>query len=918
MPNHLVVPFKKTYTAPIRSSVRDYILHHTEDHPDAYRSDIAQWESLRVACMNTTTAHHSSDVDAFLKYHAQLVFVLAKLPSDINLEISYAHPFSTSSSIPVTLRSLAFERASVLFNLAALYSQLAAAEDRSSQDGLRRATTYYQSAAGTLSYLSSSALPKLRFPANAEEIPTDLTEPFVRCLENLMLAQAQECAWQRAVADHYKNALIAKLATGVAFLYASSLEAIRSAPSTISSSLPSTCMTHVETKERHFRAAAQYRKSIDELEANRYGDELRRLMDAEVEAKKGYSLVKRSSVAPAVIQDIKSLLDVLQKNLGRAQRDNDLIYHCDIPASTAIDPIPEVIMVKSNVPPGLLDPKSLIGTDGILFGDMLGWGAREAVNIYNDNKRTLVKERVVETAQVLDDEAERLLRSLNLPASLEALERPIGLPPSLLKKAEEVRLEQGPERIEAYLDDVQHLARRAMSILDEARKRSSFLTPSPNHFEQAMDILDNEASEDEAARKQVSMSRPLSHEANRELVAKEQRYRSILLEAAQSDLTVREKWEESEAAIVNLTLDEEELEALVPSTTVSIDGKISRANNQTQIHARALRGLLESLDDIRKDRSQVVARAQRRVEVDDIKPSIISVASNVDRWEELTPAMFVDLSDKELAKYDRFIQELAEGKKNQEGILEAIKSKNEQFLLSRKEDPAVKDREVVLHRLDMAHAKYLEITRNLDEGRKFYNEMASILSRFKEACKLWSNQRSQEAQSFYQSFKSLSIQEGPRLPSQRSPDEPAETSTAEQPSPQRHKANIPPLSSAEWEPQDFPPVQRPIHTPSWPKQKANLPSLSSPEWEAQEPPQTPGGPAASPSRPKKKANLLSLSSPEWKTEGLVSPPSPEPERQKPSMTLPSLSSAEWETQELPPPPPPTERRGAKTPRKQRR
>lgn len=660
-------------------------------------------------------------------------------------------------------------------------------------------------------------------------------------------------------------------------------------------------MTHVETKERHFRAAAQYRKSIDELEANRYGDELRRLMDAEVEAKKGYSLVKRSSVAPAVIQDIKSLLDVLQKNLGRAQRDNDLIYHCDIPASTAIDPIPEVIMVKSNVPPGLLDPKSLIGTDGILFGDMLGWGAREAVNIYNDNKRTLVKERVVETAQVLDDEAERLLRSLNLPASLEALERPIGLPPSLLKKAEEVRLEQGPERIEAYLDDVQRLARRAMSILDEA-----------------MDILDNEASEDEAARKQVSMSRPLSHEANRELVAKEQRYRSILLEAAQSDLTVREKWEESEAAIVNLTLDEEELEALVPSTTVSIDGKISRANNQTQIHARALRGLLESLDDIRKDRSQVVARAQRRVEVDDIKPSIISVASNVDRWEELTPAMFVDLSDKELAKYDRFIQELAEGKKNQEGILEAIKSKNEQFLLSRKEDPAVKDREAVLHRLDMAHAKYLEITRNLDEGRKFYNEMASILSRFKEACKLWSNQRSQEAQSFYQSFKSLSIQEGPRFPSQKSPDEPAETSTAEQPSPQRHKANIPPLSSAEWEPQDFPPVQRPIHTPSRPRQKANLPSLSSPEWEAQEPPQTPGGPAASPNRPKKKANLPSLSSPEWKTEGLVSPPSPEPERQKPSMTLPSLSSAEWETQELPPPPPPTERRGAKTPRKQRR
>lgn len=62
-----------------------------------------------------------------------------------------------------------------------------------------------------------------------------------------------------------------------------------------------------------------------------------------------------------------------------------------------------------------------------------------------------------------------VLRALNLPASLEALERPIGLPPSLLQKAEEVRLEQGPEKIEAYFDDVQRLARRAMEVLDEVR-----------------------------------------------------------------------------------------------------------------------------------------------------------------------------------------------------------------------------------------------------------------------------------------------------------------------------------------------------------------------------------------------------------------------------------------------------------------
>ncbi|KAG6329304.1 hypothetical protein ID866_9784 [Astraeus odoratus] len=431
----------------------------------------------------------------------------------------------------------------------------------------------------------------------------------------------------------------------------------------MASSLPSkTWVAHLETKQSHFRAATQYRKSMDELEGNRYGDELRRLMDAEADAKRGYNLAKRCSAAPAVIQDIKSLVDVLQKNL-------------DV---SAVDAIQDVVMVKNNVPPGLLDPGTVIGsTDAILFGDMLSWAAREGVNQppihpdrYDDNKGTLVKERVVEAATELDGEADRLLCSLNLPASLEALERPIGLPPSLLKKAEEMRLEQGPQRIEAYLADIQRLARRAMD---------------------AMDILDSEASEDESARKHHPMSRPLSHEANQELVAKQQRYRNILLEAAQSD---------------NI----EVLEDIVPSSTVVVLGGGAATTSQTQTHARVLRGHLESLDQVKQDRSQLVARAQRLVEVDNINPSIIEAASRFDRWEELTPEMFVDVSDGGLAKYDRFIQGLAEGQKKQEGILETIRSINEQFLLSRKDDPAVKQREIVLHDLDMAYAKYREIT----------------------------------------------------------------------------------------------------------------------------------------------------------------------------------------------------------------
>ena len=77
-----------------------------------------------------------------------------------------------------------------------------------------------------------------------------------------------------------------------------------------------------------------------------------------------------------------------------------------------------------------------------------------------------------------------------------------------------------------------------------------------------MDILDSEASEDEAARKEVQLKRPPSHEANYELVQKQERYRSILTEAAGSDEVVRQKWIQWEKPISQLALDEVEVYSL--------------------------------------------------------------------------------------------------------------------------------------------------------------------------------------------------------------------------------------------------------------------------------------------------------------------------------------------------------------------
>ncbi|KAK7051008.1 pH-response regulator protein palA/rim20 [Paramarasmius palmivorus] len=773
MSNLLAIPFKQTYAIDLKEATRNYLLEHGGTHPDAVKSDINQWDQLRQRGVGGET--HAERVKDILKYQAQLTSILAKLPTDIQLEISYAPVFSPSA-LPVTLRNLIFERASVVFNLAALYSQLAAAEDRSHGDGIKRAAGMYQNASGSLQYLRTEVLPKLVFSPEDEDTPLDLSVSFVQSLEWLMLAQAQECYWQKARLDNYKNGLISKLAASASKLYQSSLTTVRDASPPINYLFPNEWLAHIEAKQYHFEAVAYYRKSRDELESNRYGHELAYLTQALARAKKAYDIARKGKVSPTVVHDVQAFLEAVQKDVTRAERDNDLIYHQDVPVSSALPPVAHTTVAKITIPKELLDPNEVVASGDMLFSELLGWGAREAINIYNDRRKNLIQDGLIQSSREARDEAEQTLRELNLPASLEALERPVGLPPSLLKKAEEVRLENGPVKIEAAIKDLRRLARQNNKILDEA-----------------MDILDHEASEDENTRATTPLNRPPSHEANVHLIEKEKRYRHILKEAADSDETVRTKWDQWEQNITELTWEEADLESSIPSTTISPGSSLG--SNATGKHARALRVLLEQLDNLHSDREDIVRRAQKLTEVDDIQPRIAKAAAGFARLAEVQPAMFEDISDEELSKYDKFVKWINELRPRQEELLSAIRAEKEAFLQSRKEDANVKDRERALQSLEVSYHKYQEILRNLEEGIKFYNDLIALLMNFKESCKQWSNERSREVHALSRAMQSLDIGSTEAGEDNDSLDTPRNQST---PTERTTFKGLPPLNSSDW------------------------------------------------------------------------------------------------------------------------
>lgn len=132
----------------------------------------------------------------------------------------------------------------------------------------------------------------------------------------------------------------------------------------------------------------------------------------------------------------------------------------------------------------------------------------------------------------------------------------------------------------------------------------------------------------------------------------------------------------------------------------------------------------------------------------DTDPSILAEAARLGReypMQKIEPAQFEELFEKRLERYDSDRAMIVEEQEEQEGVASRVKETNAAFLQARRGDSSTKEREQALQRLENAYFKYKEIVSNLDVGRKFYNDLAKIVTRFREDCKSLAYQRRMEA-----------------------------------------------------------------------------------------------------------------------------------------------------------------------------
>ena len=128
------------------------------------------------------------------RYYAQTTLIGDKLPvtdGGNGAKVAFTWTDSLKPRKQYTQTNWLFEQACVLFNLAAVESQLAASTKRDSPQGIEAAGKRFCAAAGVLAHIRDVTLKSTAGGVVLGALPYDLTQEGLSMLINLLLAQVR-------------------------------------------------------------------------------------------------------------------------------------------------------------------------------------------------------------------------------------------------------------------------------------------------------------------------------------------------------------------------------------------------------------------------------------------------------------------------------------------------------------------------------------------------------------------------------------------------------------------------------------------------------------------------------------------------------------------------------------------------------
>ncbi|KAM7373132.1 hypothetical protein PAMP_008011 [Pampus punctatissimus] len=690
MATFISVPLKKSSEVDLMKPLSKFVTatYPAGEEQAEYVRAVEELNKLRRNALGRPLDKHESSLEVLLRYYDQLCAVEPKFPFSENqlcLTFTWKDAFDKGSlfggSVKLALASLGYEKTCVLFNAAALASQIASEQNLDNDEGLKAAAKYYQLASGAFGHIKDTVLSALN-----REPTMDISPETVGTLSLIMLAQAQEVFFLKATSDKMKDAVIAKLANQAADFYGDAFKQCQ-----YKDNLPKEVLPVLAAKHCIMQANAELHQSVLAKQKKRFGEEIARLQHAA-------ELVKTVASRYDEYVSVKDLTDKINRALTAAKKDNDFIYHDRVPEVKDLEHIGKAALVKATA---ITPPISQKFTD--LFEKMVPMAVQQSMSIYTQRKGETVN-RLVGTMREATNLCNGVLASLNLPAALEDLSGD-SIPQSIAEKSRAIVQQGGLQSIEQLIKDLPELLTRNREILDESLK-----------------MLDDEETTDSELRTKFSQrwNRTPSGDLYKPLRAEGANFRNILDKAVQADQVVKDRYNTHGEMIALLCKPENELNAAIPSANPTKTLQGSEVVN-------VLRSQLTQLDEIKKERESLEGEV-KAVTFDMSTTFLTALAQDGAINEEQLSLSQLD------QLYGAYNQRVQASLHMQEDLLGQVQTSHQEFSSLKQSNTEANQREEVLKKLAAAHDSYVEISSNLREGTKFYNDLTEILLKFQNKC----------------------------------------------------------------------------------------------------------------------------------------------------------------------------------------
>ncbi|KAJ5232433.1 hypothetical protein N7468_005389 [Penicillium chermesinum] len=751
----LSAPLKQTNEIDWIQPLKDYIRQTYGEDPERYSQECATLNRLRQD-MRGAGKDSATGRDLLYRYYGQLELLDLRFPVDENhIKISFTW-FDAFTHKPTSQYSLAFEKASIIFNISAVLSCHAANQNRAEDAGVKTAYHSFQASAGMFTYINENFL---HAPS------TDLNRDTVKTLINVTLAQAQEVFLEKQITDEKKPGFLAKLAGQAAYLYQQAGETMQEFVS--KNVFDKVWSTVVQAKAAHLSSVASYYQAIADDEANSHGVAIARLQLADKQATTALTWAKAfPSSAPAtsnmtaesgtaLVELVKHNQTNVQTKLASMIKDNDFIYHQPVPNEAGLSAVAKLPAAKA-IPVSELyqgqDIQRIIGPD--IFQKLVPMSVTETASLYDEEKAKLIRAET-EKVETANGEMAASLDYLKLPGSL-----------NILKGGMDQEMTVDEEFTRWCSELAGH--KPFNKAFDELQERKADVTAQLDQCSKQLD-LEESVCEKMRSKYGADWSQQPSARLNTTLRGDIRTYRDTIAEASTSDTQLLSSFRQFEADFDQMRSagETDEADVLFQQAMIKAGAKHNKGKNGATSPAEGsllddvydegsasvadqiakVEEILKKLNLVKRDRAQVLKDLKEKVHTDDISNVLILNKKSIAGQE-------TQLFEAELEKFRPHQNRLLQATHKQQSLMKELTKTYADLLQDKrvqaeqsKYEGVTRQRNSVMARYKKIYEAFNNLSSGVMQARTFYKEMSENVESLRKNVETFiSNRRSEGAQ----------------------------------------------------------------------------------------------------------------------------------------------------------------------------